>query len=47
MRAAAELLREAGAEVTDAFGVVGLPFLDYDKNLGNLSISTLINYDSE
>ncbi len=47
LKAAAELLEEGGAVVTDAFGVVGLPFLNYDKLLTGLKIETLINYHSE
>ncbi len=47
LKAAADLLKEGGAIVEDAFGVVGLPFLDYDKSLSGLKINTLIEYDSE
>ena len=47
LKAAAELLREGGAVADEAFGVVGLPFLDYDKTLSGMKIHTLINYDSE
>ncbi|MDC7228391.1 MAG: adenine phosphoribosyltransferase [Spirochaetales bacterium] len=47
LKAAAELLEEGGATVPAAFGVVGLPFLAYDKVLSGLKIDTLINYDSE
>ncbi|HAK45691.1 MAG TPA: adenine phosphoribosyltransferase [Spirochaeta sp.] len=47
LRAAAELLEEGGADVLGAFGVVGLPFLNYDKVLSGMKIDTLINYDSE
>ncbi|MDR0910687.1 MAG: adenine phosphoribosyltransferase [Spirochaetaceae bacterium] len=45
--AATQLIREAGAEVTNIFGVIGLPFLHYDKALEGIRIHTLINYDSE
>lgn len=47
LKAAVELLSEGGAKVTGAFGIVGLPFLDYDKVLSGLEIHTLINYHSE
>ena len=47
LKAAAELLNEGGAEVCGAFGVVGLPFLNYDKVLKGMEIHTLIEYDSE
>lgn len=47
LKAAAELISEGGAVVEEAFGVVGLPFLHYDKTLSGMKINTLINYDSE
>ncbi len=47
LKAAAELLEEAGAKVNEAFGVVGLPFLNYEKVLEGINITTLINYHSE
>ena len=47
LKASAELLIEAGAEVIGIFAVIGLPFLDYDKLLGRYDIKTLIDYDSE
>ena len=45
--AAKAILNEGGAEVMEIFGVVGLPFLDYDKILAPTPITTLINYNSE
>ena len=45
--AARAILNAGGAEVPDIFGVVGLPFLGYDKFLAPTPITTLINYDSE
>jgi adenine phosphoribosyltransferase len=47
LKAAAELLVEGGAVVTDVFSVIGLPFLNYSQVLKGLNITTLINYDSE
>jgi adenine phosphoribosyltransferase len=47
LRAARELLTEAGGQVTDIFGVVGLPFLNFRAALGDIPIKTLIEYDSE
>ncbi|MDR1950366.1 MAG: adenine phosphoribosyltransferase [Spirochaetaceae bacterium] len=47
LRAARELISASGAEVSEIFGVVGLPFLNYKKNLENIPIRTLIEYDSE
>jgi adenine phosphoribosyltransferase len=47
LRAARELLTEAGAVVTGIFGVVGLPSLNFRAVLGDIPIHTLIEYDSE
>jgi adenine phosphoribosyltransferase len=47
LNAARELIREAGAEVTNIFGVLGLPFLHYDKKIGDIPVTTLIEYGSE
>jgi adenine phosphoribosyltransferase len=47
LKAARELIVASGAEVSEVFGVVGLPFLNYKKNLGDIPIRTLIEYDSE
>jgi adenine phosphoribosyltransferase len=47
LAAAKNLIEQGGAEVTDFFGVIGLPFLNYQKVLENCNVPTLINYDSE
>ena len=47
LRAAAQLLSMGGAKVTSIFGVVGLPFLHYEKSLGDFEVKTLIQYDNE
>ncbi|MDR0387812.1 MAG: adenine phosphoribosyltransferase [Treponema sp.] len=47
LRAARELINASGGEVTNIFGVVGLPFLNFRKALGDIDIQTLIEYDSE
>ncbi len=47
LKAASELLTEAGAEVIGAFGVVGLPFLNYADVLEGMRIETLVNYYAE
>jgi adenine phosphoribosyltransferase len=47
LKAAADLLLEGGAEVTDVFSVIGLPFLDYESVLEDFNVTTLIDYDSE
>jgi adenine phosphoribosyltransferase len=47
LNAARSLLVEGGAEVPEIFGVVGLPFLNYNKLLDPTPITTLIEYQSE
>jgi adenine phosphoribosyltransferase len=47
LRAARELINASGGNVTNIFGVVGLPFMNFRKALGDIDIQTLIEYDSE
>jgi len=47
LNAARALLNAGGAEVPEIFGVVGLPFLNYEKVLAPTPVTTLINYQSE
>jgi len=47
LRAARELLTSGGAIVPEIFGVVGLPFLNFEKTLEPTPVRTLINYHSE
>jgi adenine phosphoribosyltransferase len=47
LRAARELLTECGATVPEIFGVVGLPFLNYEKTLAPTLVHTLIQYHGE
>ena len=47
IKAAAELLLSAGALDVEIFGVVGLPFLHYENELKDYSVSTLVNFQSE
>jgi adenine phosphoribosyltransferase len=47
MAAAAQLLTESGARVTDIFAVIGLPFLNYEEHLKDYDITTLLNYEGE
>jgi adenine phosphoribosyltransferase len=47
LKAARELITACGAEVPEIFGVVGLPFLNYEKVLAPTPIRTLINYHGE
>ena len=47
LNAARALLNAGGAEVPEIFGIVGLPFLDYQKVLDPTPVTTLINYHGE
>lgn len=41
------LIAQAGAEVVEFFGVIGLPDLKYDESLAPTKVTTLINYHGE
>ncbi len=45
--AAAQLLALGGARVVGIFGVVGLPFLHYEKALAQFDVKTLVQYSGE
>jgi len=47
LNAAKELITSCGAEIPEIFGIVGLPFLNYEKILDPTPVRTLINYHSE
>jgi adenine phosphoribosyltransferase len=47
LNAGRALLKAGGAEVPEIFGVVGLPFLGYEKMLSPTPVTTLIQYHSE
>jgi adenine phosphoribosyltransferase len=47
LKASAQLLALGGARVTGIFGVVGLPYLHYDKALSGFPINTLVSYSGE
>lgn len=47
LAATKNLLNQGGAEVTDFFGVIGLPDLNYEKVLAPCKVTTLINYAGE
>jgi adenine phosphoribosyltransferase len=47
LKASRELLTAAGAIIPEIFGIVGLPFLHYEKNLPDIPVHTLIQYHSE
>ena len=47
LAAAKNLIEQGGATVTDFFGVIGLPDLNYEKVLAPCKVTTLINYSGE
>jgi adenine phosphoribosyltransferase len=47
IRAAADLFASAGAEVVGIFAVIGLPFLNYEQDLRDYKVRTLIQYHGE
>ncbi len=47
VKAALELLQEAGAVAERVFCVIGLPFLPYKDVLSSYTVDTLIEYESE
>ncbi len=47
LNAATKLLAQGGAGVAGIFGVVGLPFLHYEKQLQGIPVTTLIDYQGE
>lgn len=47
LRAAADLFIEKGKNIVGAFGVIGLPFLDYRSILKNIDVTTLVEYHGE
>jgi len=47
LNAAAQLLALGGARVIGIFGVVGLPFLHYERALAAYDVRTLVRYNSE
>lgn len=47
LKACANMIERSGAIVAGVFGVIGLPFLNYDKVLGSYDVETIINYSNE
>ncbi len=47
LRAAENLVEQGGASVVGVFGVIGLPFLGYEKALAPVQATTLVRYNSE
>lgn len=47
LKAAVKLMAQGGAKVTDVFGVIGLPFLSFNKALEGIEVTTLVDYMAE
>lgn len=47
LQAAQNVLEQGGASIAGFFGIVGLPFLNYEKILGDVPVKTLIEYHAE
>ncbi|MBN2617046.1 MAG: adenine phosphoribosyltransferase [Spirochaetales bacterium] len=45
--AAVHMFNEAGAQVTDIFAVIGLPFLNFKEKFKGINVTTLIDYHNE
>jgi adenine phosphoribosyltransferase len=47
IEAVAKMVLRRGGEVAGVFGIIGLPFLNYNAKIGMYHPRTLINYDNE
>jgi adenine phosphoribosyltransferase len=47
IEAVAKMVLRQGGEVAGVFGIIGLPFLNYEAKIGNYHPKTLINYHGE
>ena len=47
LKACAQMVEALGAKVAGFFGIIGLPFLNYENVLKGYEVKTLINYRSE
>ena len=47
LQAAQNVLEQGGATVAGFFGIVGLPFLNYQQVLDPIPVKTLIDYNAE
>ncbi len=47
LQAAQNVIEQGGATVAGFFGIVGLPFLNYSKVLGDVPVRTLLEYHGE
>ena len=47
LNAAVQMFNEAGANVSDIFAVIGLPFLNFKEKFKGIEVTTLIDYHNE
>jgi adenine phosphoribosyltransferase len=47
IEAVAKMVIRQGGEVAGVFGIIGLPFLNYEAKIGKYSPKTIINYQAE
>jgi len=47
LKACAQMIESLGSNVLGVFGVIGLPFLNYNEKIGQYDIKTLIEYKTE
>ncbi|PIE04619.1 MAG: adenine phosphoribosyltransferase [Spirochaetales bacterium] len=47
LSAAKSILEKGGARVKNVFGIIGLSFLNYQEKLPGVTVTTLVNYESE
>lgn len=47
LEAVAAMIESVGAHVAGIFGIIGLPFLNYEQKIGKYNPKTLIHYHSE
>ena len=47
LEASKNLIEQGGGKVSDFFGVIGLPFFNYEKVFAPAKVTTLLNYDVE
>lgn len=47
IKACANLIERLEAKVAGVYGIIGLPFLNYDEVIGQYGVTTLIDYHSE
>ena len=47
MTASKNLIEQGGGTVSDFFGVIGLPELNFEEKLAPVRVTTLINYSGK